>query len=68
MNGHVSFGSTGDKFGVANLDVIRIGMIAIATVKTVLENPRYVRNVGNSEDESFFGAEIAHVVFRTLLI
>jgi hypothetical protein len=66
MNGHVSCRSTGDKFGVADLDVIRVGMMAVATVKAVPENPRYVRNVSNSEDESFFRAEIAHMLFRPL--
>jgi hypothetical protein len=41
-------------------------MMAVATVKAVPENPRYVRNVSNSEDESFFRAEIAHMLFRPL--
>lgn len=67
MNWHVSCPPAGDKVGVTDLDVIGVGMIAVATVKTVLENPRYVCNVSDSKDESFFRVEIAHLLVTSLL-
>ena len=62
MNGYIACSSTGDKLGATDLDVIRVGMMAVATVKTVLKDPRYVRNMGDSKNESFFGVEIAHLL------
>jgi hypothetical protein len=47
---------------------IGVGMVGVATVKTVLENPRSVRNVSDSKNESFFGVEIAHLLVMSLLI
>lgn len=68
MHGHVSCPSTGDKIGVADLNVIRVGMGAVAKMETVLENPWHVRNVRDSKNESFFGTEIAHLLLTSLLI
>jgi hypothetical protein len=42
-------------------------MIAVATVKTVLENPQYVRNVSDSKNESLFRVKIAHLRITLLL-